>query len=125
MQQNIPAAIDKHILPCDSLTSSQPGLAVRPCSPLPPPPPPPPPAVHSRTLLFTETDEFGNIIDPETGRIVSEHGGLSPTPPYPWSLQTPAFLAAFSASLSRTLSSHVTHKADFSHTPSFDSRQDL
>ncbi|KAL5481941.1 hypothetical protein EMCRGX_G022217 [Ephydatia muelleri] len=37
--------------------------------------------VPSRTLLFTETDEFGNIIDPETGLIVSEVGGQSPPVP--------------------------------------------
>lgn len=53
------------------------------------------PTVHSRSLLFTETDQFGNIIDPDTGLIVSEYGGLTPKPPYPWSLQTPAFLSTY------------------------------
>jgi hypothetical protein len=57
-------------------------------------------AVHSRTLLFTETDEFGNIIDPDSGVVVSEHGGLTPKPPYPWSLQTPAFLSGLTSPLS-------------------------
>lgn len=65
--------------------------------------------MHSRTLLFTETDEFGNIIDPDSGRIVSQYGGLTPRPPYPWSLQTPAFLS--------TLDTHVT----YSHNPTLDS----
>lgn len=47
--------------------------------------------VPSRTLLFTETDEFGNIIDPETGLIVSEVGGQSPPLPLPWDQRTPAW----------------------------------
>lgn len=47
---------------------------------------------HSRTLLFAETDEFGNVIDPETGRIISPFGGQSPSPPFPWVYQTPAIL---------------------------------
>ena len=47
---------------------------------------------HSRTLLFTETDEFGNVIDPENGRIISPVGGQSPYPPFPWIYQTPAVL---------------------------------
>lgn len=58
--------------------------------------------VHSRTLLFTETDEFGNIIDPETGVIVSEYGGNTPRPPYPWSLQTPAFFYTMTKSFTPT-----------------------
>ncbi|CAI8013235.1 Cyclic AMP-responsive element-binding protein 3-like protein 3 [Geodia barretti] len=49
-------------------------------------------SVHSRSLLFMETDDFGNLIDPESGAVVSEQGGLSPKPPYPWTHQTPAFL---------------------------------
>lgn len=65
------------------------------------------PSVYSRTLLFTEADEFGNIIDPETGRIVSERGGLTPAPPYPWSLKTPAFLSALTN----------THYSTSHHTP--------
>lgn len=47
-------------------------------------------AHSSRALLFAETDEFGNVIDPETGRVISEAGGQSPLPPPPWVHQTPA-----------------------------------
>ena len=56
---------------------------------------------HSRTLLFTATDEFGNVIDPETGRIISPVGGQSPSPPLPWVYQTPAIFQK----INRTLSS--------------------
>ena len=47
-------------------------------------------SLHSRSLLFTETDDFGNVIDPESGRIISPYGGQSPFPPFPWVYQTPA-----------------------------------
>ena len=47
---------------------------------------------HSRTLLFAETDEFGNVVDPESGRIISPAGGQSPSPPLPWVYQTPAVI---------------------------------
>lgn len=59
-------------------------------------------SVHSRSLLFTATDEFGNIIDPGSGTIVSGHGGLSPQPPYPWSMQSPAFLDTLTDTLRHT-----------------------
>ena len=53
-----------------------------------------PPSSHtahsSRTLLFAETDEYGNVIDPETGQVISEAGGQSPLPAPPWVYQTPA-----------------------------------
>ena len=45
---------------------------------------------NSRTLLFAETDEFGNVVDPESGKIISPVGGQSPSPPLPWVYQTPA-----------------------------------
>ena len=45
----------------------------------------------SRALLFTETDEFGNVIDPDSGYIISKAGGQSPNFPPPWVYQTPAF----------------------------------
>lgn len=48
-------------------------------------------SVPSRILLFTETDEFGNIIDPETGLIISEVGSQSPPVPPPWDQRTPAW----------------------------------
>lgn len=47
-------------------------------------------AHSSRTLLFAETDEYGNVIDPETGQVISEAGGQSPLPAPPWVHQTPA-----------------------------------
>ena len=47
-------------------------------------------SLHSRSLLFTETDEFGNVVDPESGQIISPYGGQSPSPPFPWIYQTPA-----------------------------------
>ena len=47
-------------------------------------------AHSSRTLLFAETDEYGNVIDPETGQVISEAGGQSPLPAPPWVYQTPA-----------------------------------
>lgn len=59
----------------------------------------------SRTLLFTETDDFGNVIDPETGKIISPVGGQSPSPPLPWVHQTPAILFN---KLNRTLLSSST-----------------
>ena len=59
----------------------------------------------SRTLLFTETDDFGNVIDPETGKIISPIGGQSPSPPLPWVYQTPAILFK---KLNRTLLSSST-----------------
>ena len=56
---------------------------------------------HTRTLLFTETDEFGNVIDPETGRIVSPVGGQSPSLPLPWVYQTPAIFQKINRTLYR------------------------
>ncbi len=47
----------------------------------------------SRTLLFTETDEFGNVIDPDNGLIISPVGGQSPNFPPPWVYQTPALFS--------------------------------
>lgn len=47
-------------------------------------------ARKSRTLLFTETDEFGNVVDPNTGKIISVVGGHTPFPLPPWVDQTPA-----------------------------------
>ena len=44
----------------------------------------------SRTLLFAETDEFGNVIDPDSGLIISRAGGHSPNFPPPWIHQTPS-----------------------------------
>ena len=44
----------------------------------------------SRTLLFAETDEFGNVIDPDSGLIISRAGGQSPNFPPPWIHQTPS-----------------------------------
>lgn len=60
---------------------------------------------HSRTLLFTATDDFGNVIDPETGKIISPVGGQSPSPLLPWVYQTPAMLFK---KLNRTLSGSST-----------------
>ncbi len=47
----------------------------------------------SRTLLFTETDEFGNVVDPDSGSIISRVGGQSPNFPPPWVYQTPALFS--------------------------------
>lgn len=41
-------------------------------------------------MLFTETDEFGNVVDPDTGKIISVVGGHTPRPLPPWLEQTPA-----------------------------------
>lgn len=49
-------------------------------------------ARQSRTLLFTATDEFGNVVDPNTGKIISVAGGHTPFPLPPWVDQTPAIL---------------------------------
>lgn len=49
-------------------------------------------ARQSRTLLFTATDEFGNVVDPSTGKIISVAGGHTPLPFPPWLDQTPAIL---------------------------------
>ena len=45
---------------------------------------------YSRVLLEVEADEFGNLVDPETGQVVSPAGSQSPLPLPPWRLQTPA-----------------------------------
>lgn len=43
----------------------------------------------SRTLLHMATDDFGNIIDPDTGGVISQAGGqFAPAPP-PWKRQSP------------------------------------
>lgn len=39
-----------------------------------------------------ETDEFGNVIDPNTRQIISVAGGHTPLPLPPWLDQTPAIL---------------------------------
>lgn len=49
-------------------------------------------ARQSRSLLFTETDQFGNVVDPNTGKIISIAGGHTPFPLPPWMDQTPAIL---------------------------------
>lgn len=49
-------------------------------------------ARKSRSLLFTETDQFGNVVDPDTGMIISVVGGHTPRPLPPWLEQTPAIL---------------------------------
>lgn len=49
-------------------------------------------ARQTRSLLFTETDQFGNVVDPDTGQIISIAGGHTPFPLPPWSDQTPAIL---------------------------------
>lgn len=43
----------------------------------------------SRTLLNTATDDFGNIIDPDTGNVISQVGGQFATIPPPWKRQSP------------------------------------
>ena len=43
----------------------------------------------SRTLLHTATDDFGNIIDPSTGDIISQAGGQFASHPPPWKRQSP------------------------------------
>ena len=50
-------------------------------------------AGFSRNLLFAETDEFGNVIDPNTRKIISVAGGQTPYPLPPWLDQTPVILA--------------------------------
>ena len=47
----------------------------------------------SRTLLFTETDQFGNVVDPDSGSVISRVGGQSPNFPPPWVYQTPALFS--------------------------------
>lgn len=42
-----------------------------------------------RTLLHTATDDFGNIIDPSTGNVISEAGGHFAAIPPPWKRQSP------------------------------------
>ena len=46
----------------------------------------------SRNLLFAETDQFGNVIDPSNNQIITVAGGKSPYPLPPWLSQTPAIL---------------------------------
>lgn len=46
----------------------------------------------SRNLLFTETDEYGNVIDPNTKNIITVAGGKTPYPLPPWLSQTPVVL---------------------------------
>lgn len=53
---------------------------------------PPGYARQTRALLFTETDQFGNVVDPKTGTIISVAGGRTPFPLPPWLDQTPAIL---------------------------------
>ena len=43
----------------------------------------------SRTLLHTATDDFGNIIDPGTGNVISQAGGQFAAVPPPWKRQSP------------------------------------
>ena len=62
---------------------------------------------HSRALLFTETDDFGNVIDPETGKIISPAGGQSPSLPLPWVFQTPAIFKKINRTLSSSSSSNT------------------
>lgn len=47
-------------------------------------------AVSSRSLLEIVADEYGNLVDPATGQVISAAGGQSPMPPPPWKCQTPA-----------------------------------
>lgn len=49
-------------------------------------------ARQTRHLLFTETDQFGNVVDPNTGKIITVAGGHTPFPLPPWLDQTPAIL---------------------------------
>ena len=49
-------------------------------------------ARQTRNLLFTETDQFGNVVDPTTGKIITVAGGHTPFPLPPWLDQTPAIL---------------------------------
>lgn len=44
----------------------------------------------SRTLLLTTADEFGNVVDPNTGQVISETGGKFAVEPPPWKRQSPA-----------------------------------
>jgi len=46
----------------------------------------------SRSLLFAETDQFGNVVDPSTKQIITVAGGKSPYPLPPWLSQPPAIL---------------------------------
>ena len=67
---------------------------------------------HSRTLLFAETDEFGNVIDPESGRIISPVGGQSPSPPLPWVYQTPAVLFPKANDTMQSIGSDIERPAE-------------
>lgn len=66
--------------------------------------------VHSRSLLFTDTDVFGNVVDPESGRVISTAGGQSPTLFPPWVDQTPAFNL-----FNRSLQEGQNHRRHDSH----------
>jgi len=43
----------------------------------------------SRTLLLTTADEFGNVVDPGTGQVISDTGGQFAVEPPPWKRQSP------------------------------------
>jgi len=43
----------------------------------------------SRTLLLTTADEFGNVVDPNTGQVISDTGGRFAAEPPPWKRQSP------------------------------------
>lgn len=75
---------------------------------------------HSRTLLFTATDDFGNVIDPETGKIISPVGGQSPSPPLPWVYQTPAIFEKINRTLTNSgaISSKEEERGDKKEVPS-------
>lgn len=70
-------------------------------------------ARQTRNLLFTETDQFGNVVDPSTGKIITIAGGHTPFPLPPWLDQTPAILQWMN---STTLSDTARHM--FSRAPS-------
>ena len=65
----------------------------------------------SRTLLNTATDDFGNIIDPNTGSVISQAGGQFAALPPPWKRQSPV---AYNSSQHRNLKSD-THEIKGHH----------
>jgi len=66
----------------------------------------------SRTLLHTATDDFGNVIDPSSGDIISQAGGQFAALPPPWKRQSPI---AYNHSQHKNIKSS-THKVKGHHT---------
>lgn len=67
----------------------------------------------SRTLLNTATDDFGNIIDSNTGNMISQAGGQFAAIPPPWKRQSPV---AYNHSQHKNVNSETHNKVKGHHT---------